>query len=234
MPCISSLLKLSHPCQPQMGGIKNVYLRGSASLEIALGSQGTGPLVFAPDYDLYGGYEQTFGTWRLDFPSADEQFEELTVPQIIEELTGTVGIYKFLHVATQRTGATIESTLQTSDSGAQYYRNVVTLPLAGLTGQAAQLLYQMQHADLQVLVETWGGKWLVLGTEEPAKLTGNTGTTGGTYGDMPGNTVQITYESRFPLPVNPAMGWGSDPDNLRDFSPATIIGILKGIGLIVD
>lgn len=215
-----------------MGGIKNVYLRGTASLHIAQGSQTTGEVSFSPGHDFYDivGWVVAFETIA---PSVTPQLP--TVPELIDEITGTVAGYNFQHIATQRTGATLESTLQTSDSGAQYYRHVVTLPLTGLTREAANLLQQMQQTDLQVLVETWGGKWLLLGTEEPAKLTGNTGTTGGTYGDMPGNTVQITYESKNPLPVDPVFFSIPDDATLEEhYSSADVIRVLKGIGFIVD
>lgn len=215
-----------------MGGIKNVYLRGSASLFIAQGSQLTGEVYFDPGHDFYdySGWVVAFQNLNPDSPSPLP-----TVSALISELTATEDTYKFLHIATQRTGATVESTLQTSDSGAQYYRHIVTLPLTGLTKDAANLLYQIQGADLQVLVETWGGKWLLLGTEEPAKLTGNTGTTGGTYGDMPGNTVQITYESKHPLPVDPIFFSIPYDGTLEEhYSSADVIKVLKGIGFIVD
>lgn len=232
MPCIVSLPVLAAPCSNQrMGGIRAVYMRGAAaSYIIAQGDQSIGDVYIAER-----GEAQTVRNWGLVLSDARSQYlEEMTVEQIVGAITGAGGVgTPFRLVATQRTGAVVESTIQVSDGGVAYQEHVLTLPVTGLTPEAANYVDQLMGADVTAIVVLWSGAWLGFGFDTPARLSGGGATTGASWGDSQGHTIQLTARSAGALPVDPVLldGYGEED---RVHTPADVKRIIKESGIVVD
>lgn len=225
MACtITNLAPLGRPCTPQMGGVKCLYLLSMPGLRLI----GTGGAAIALNNFVYDEDGGKYSGWGIFAESSDvgaaQDIEDLAA--VLEEITADTNLdYYFQRIDVTRQGAVVTSELQHNrENGSDYYLNSVVIPTAGLTPAAIELLHKLGRGGCIVVAETYTGQLVAFGFEERATLSEAAVTTGANWGDMPGATITLSSEEKYP--VTPDVNLCDDGGFYQD-GPAGILPLFK-------
>lgn len=225
MACtITNLAPLGRPCTPQMGGIKYLYLLsmpGSLLIGVTAAAVALANYVYVDDGGKYMGwgiYAESAGAGMAsDIESLDD---------VLDDILGGYDLdYYFQRIDVTRQGAVVTSELQHNrENGSDYYLNSVVIPTAGLTPSAIELLNNLGRGGCIVVAETYTGQLVAFGITERATLSEAAVTTGANWGDMPGATITLSAEEKYP--VAPDVNLCDDEGFYLD-GPAGILPLFK-------
>lgn len=212
MACtITNLAPLGHPCTPQMGGIKYVYLLSAIpSGQGPISVHGIDAAATQEDGEVYYiglAYETNvykFKGWAIT--AEDTAQVEIETIRDLESMMESMASHvyaagrSFNRIDVTRQGAVVTSEATVNkDNNTVYYRNAVSIPTVGLTPDAVALVRQLGTGGVVVVAETYSGQLVAFGFEDRATLDAASLTTGANWGDMPGATIILAAEESVPV-----------------------------------
>ncbi len=225
MACtITNLAPLGRPCTSQMGGIKYLYLLsmpGNFMVDDDANLIGLHKSVYDDETGAYKGWGIYASSYNEGQASVVSDLE-----LVLEDITEATDLdYYFQRIDVTRQGAVVTSELQHNrENGSDYYLNSVVIPTAGLTPAAIELLRNLGSGGCIVVAETYTGQLVAFGFEERATLSDAAVTTGANWGDMPGATITLSAEEKYP--VAPDVNLCDDDGYYLD-GPAGILPLFK-------
>lgn len=203
---ITFSLRINKPCVGGMGGLRAVYIaafnshwnKSTAQFGQTIDVNGeTSAVSFVPGKwtgNRFSGY------WGVDANDI-QLFDGGAIYEALMDAAPFTYV-KFHKIDLARTGAKIQSTYQPNeDNNSGYFENVLTIPLAGITTEAVNVISGLLGYDVFAVAADNAGHLIPLGLEEPARIIAATLDTGADPGTRPGEQFQIRCYSETMLPV---------------------------------
>jgi hypothetical protein len=137
-----------------------------------------------------------------------------------DEITDTANVVTFDYYTYDVKGnSSLETNITSSlENGTTFFEQVVNITLFKLTKEDNKELKLMAYGRPHVIVQTFDDKFLMVGAENGADVTGGTAVTGTAMGDLNGYTLTLTAnEIRMPSFIDGA----TDADPFAGLASAT-------------
>ena len=162
-----------------------------------------------PCKDILGGIVRV---WFVDYGDLG------TVTEVDDEITDLSGTFSAYQYDLKGANGLDQAITSSNENGTTFFEQTLTLVLPKLSKEDNKELKLMAYGRPHVVVQTFDDKFLLVGSDNGADVTGGTAVTGTAMGDLNGYTLTLTAnEIRMPSFVD----GGTDADPFAGMTSAT-------------